>query len=345
MNDFPPLIEDEQALDEVLTRPSPELVASVAGIKGDVMILGVGGKMGPTLAVLLCRAMREAGIDAQVIGVSRFSTSRLRTQLEESGVKTVPCDLLDPKQLARLPRVPTVIYLVGMKFGSANQESLTWAMNTYLPGMVAQHFAGSRIVALSTGNVYPLTPVQHGGCRESDPVGPVGEYAQSCLGRERIFAYWAEKTGSPLALLRLNYAAELRYGVVMDIAQQVYHREPVDLTMGNFNSIWQGDANSVIIRAREIADAPPCVLNLTGPETLSVRQLARQFGSIFGVEPVFTGEEAPTALLSNAGSCHARFGYPRVSIQQIVAWTAHWVKIGGPTLNKPTHFQTRDGKF
>jgi len=345
VNRLPELIENEPALDELLTIPSPELVESVRGISGDVMVLGVGGKMGPTLAILLRRALDAAGSPARVIGVSRFSGPGLRERLHTRGVETIPCDLLDPARLAALPKADTVIYLVGMKFGSTGAENLTWAMNTYLPGMVAQHFAGARIVALSTGNVYPLTPVMGGGSRETDPVGPVGEYAQSCLGRERIFSYWTEKTGSPLTLVRLNYAAELRYGVLLDIAQKVHAGEPVDLATGNFNCIWQGDANNIVIRALEIAGSPPAVLNLTGPETLSVRRVARQFGDLFGMEVTYSGEEAPTALLSNAGFCFRRFGYPRVPAQQIIEWTAHWVKIGGPTLNKPTHFETRDGKF
>jgi nucleoside-diphosphate-sugar epimerase len=342
---LPKLIDDEGALDDLLTTPSPELVESVREISGDVMILGVGGKMGPTLAVLLRRALNEAGSSARVIGVSRFSGSALRDNLHANGVETIACDLLDPAQLAKLPRTQTVIYLVGVKFGSTGNEAFTWAMNAYLPGAITQHFSGARIVGLSTGNVYPLTPVMQGGSKETDPVGPVGEYAQSCLGRERVFSYWAEKTGSPLTLIRLNYAAELRYGVLLDVAQKVASRQPVDLTMGNLNCIWQGDANSIAIRALEIASLPPTVLSLTGPETLSIRQIAKEFGELLGVEPLFTGEESPTALLSNASSCFRRFGYPRVDARHVMEWTAHWVKIGGPTLNKPTHFETRDGKF
>jgi len=343
--DLPGVISTEEELDELLTRPTPALVESVRRIDGDVMLLGVGGKMGPTLALMLRRAMAEAGVKARVIGASLFSSEKVREQLEREGVETISCDLLDSRQLASVPVAPNVIYLVGMKFGSVGNEPLTWAINACLPGMVAQHFAGSRIVALSTGNVYPLAPVMSGGSREGDPVGPVGEYAQSCLGRERIFTYWTERTGNPLTLIRLNYAVELRYGVLMDIAQNVYHRQPVDLTTGYFNCVWQGDANSTIIRSLEYADCPACVLNLTGAETLSVRRVARQFGEIFGVEPQFTGEEAPTALLSNAGRCVERFGCPTVSVDRLIAWTAHWVKIGGATLSKPTHFQTRDGKF
>lgn len=342
---LPLLIEDEQTLDDVLTRPTPELVEAVSRIVGDVAILGVGGKMGPTLAILLRRAIEEAGTRTQVIGVSRFTRGQLRTQIEEAGVHTISCDLLDPDQLAILPHAQSVIYMVGMKFGSTEQAELTWAMNTYLPGMVTRHFAGARIVALSTGNVYPLMPVRHGGCRETGLVGPVGEYAQSCLGRERIFSYWSQKTASPLALVRLNYAVELRYGVVLDVARQVYDRQPVDLAMGSFNCIWQGDACSAIIRALDLADICPAIMNLTGPETVSVRRLAERFGRLFGVEPTFASEEQETALLSDASQCHARFGYPRVPLDQIVEWTAHWVRTGGATLDKPTHFQARDGRF
>lgn len=345
MPDLPAHIETEDRLDELLTSPTAALIESVRRIDGDVMILGVGGKMGPTLAILLGRALSEANVKARVIGVSRFSSVRAREQLERAGALTIASDLLDPKQLTHLPVVPNVIYLAGMKFGATDNQPLTWAMNAYLPGMVAQHFAGSRIAALSTGNVYPLVPVASGGSRETDPVEPVGEYAQSCLGRERILAYWTARTGSPLALIRLNYAVELRYGVLLDIAQKVHGSQPVDLTTGHLNCIWQGDANSAIIRCLEHAGTPPAILNLTGSEALSVRRVAERFANLFGVEPQFIGREAPTALLSNASAYIGQFGSPTVSTDRVIQWTAHWVKIGGPTLDKPTHYQTRDGKF
>lgn len=342
---LPPRIDDEATLDELMTRPSPGLVDSVSRLDGDIVMLGVGGKMGPTMARMLRRALDEAGASNRVVAVSRFSSPQVREQLESWGVETHSADLLDPKQLADVPQAPNVLYLVGMKFGATGQEALTWAMNTYLPGMVAQHFPGARISALSTGNVYPLVPVTDGGSREADSTAPVGEYAQSCLGRERIFSYWTEQMGSPLCIVRLNYAADLRYGVLLDVGQQVYAKQPVDISMGYLNCVWQGYANEVVIRALDVADSPPRVLNLTGPETISVRRLAAKFGERFGLMPELRGEEAPTALLSDASVCHALFGYPLIGLDRLIDWTAHWIEIGGPTLNKPTHFQTRDGKF
>jgi dTDP-4-dehydrorhamnose reductase len=342
---LPRYIDDESMLDEVLSRPSAGLVESVGKIEGDIVILGVGGKMGPTLALLLKRALNEAGASNNMLAVSRFGSGTTRQQFEDAGIETLAADLLDPAQLESVPRMPNVIYLVGMKFGATGQEDLTWAMNTYLPGMVAQHFRGSRIVALSTGNVYPLVSVSDGGSREGDLTNPVGDYAQSCLGRERMFRFWTAQTGSPLCLVRLNYAAELRYGVLVDVARQVYNGDAVDVTMGHLNCVWQGYANEVVIRALEIAGTPPRELNLTGPETLSVRRLARKFAERFDVEPGIVGEEAPTALLNDASECFDLFGYPSVSIDRLIEWIAHWTQIDGPTLNKPTKFQTRDGKF
>jgi len=344
-NGFPERIDSEDVLDEILSRPSGALVEAVRRIEGDIAILGVGGKMGPTLAYLLRRADEVAGIKREILAVSRFSKSDVRDQLENQGIRTLSANLLDLDQLVKVPKLPNVIYLVGMKFGSTGNQDLTWAMNTYLPGMVAQHFTGSKIVALSTGNVYPLVSVSEGGSREDDATGPVGEYAQSCLGRERIFSYWAAQTGSPLCLIRLNYAVELRYGVLMDIGQQVFHQQPVDVTMGHLNCVWQGYANEVIIRALEIAAQPTRVLNLTGPETVSVRRLAQRFAQRFGVDVKIVGTEAETALLNDSSLCHSLFGYPSVGLETLIEWCAGWIENDGPTLNKPTHFQTRDGRF
>lgn len=338
-------IESVEELEEILSRPSAELIESVRRIEGDVAILGVGGKMGPTLAYLLQRADESAGVKREIFAASRFSNADVRQQLEDRGIHTLAVDLLDPDQLATVPKVPNVLYLVGMKFGSTGNQGLTWAMNTYLPGMVAQQFPESKIVALSTGNVYPLVSVKDGGSREDDATGPVGEYAQSCLGRERIFTYWTEQTQSPLCLIRLNYAAELRYGVQIDVGQRVYHQQPVDVTMGHLNFVWQGYANEVIIRALEIASQPTRVLNLTGPETVSVRRLAQRFAERFGVEATIVGQEAETALLNDASQCHSLFGYPSVGLDRLVEWSANWIEHGGLTHNKPTHFQTRNGKF
>ena len=328
-----------------MSRPTPEVVEAMGEIAGDLLILGVGGKMGPTLAKLAKRAIDESGLSKRVIGVSRFSTPDLQADLNQAGIETIPCDLLNETELQGLPEVPNVIFMAGRKFGSTGNEPLTWAMNTYLPGRVAEKYRNSRIVIFSTGNVYPLTPVSHGGATETHPVAPIGEYAQSCLGRERVFEHASNQFGTRLAILRLNYAIDLRYGILLDIAEKVYHEKPVDVTMGTANVIWQGDANAVVLRALAHCQSPPMLLNLTGPEIVSIRWLATRFGEIFGKVPVFEGMEADTALLNNAARCHQLFGYPRTSLEQMVQWVAYWVEIGGITLEKPTKFEVRDGKF
>ena len=341
----PQYIEDSDELEEVMSRPTPEVVETMGEMAGDLLILGVGGKMGPTLAKLAKRAIDESGSGKRVIGVSRFSTPDLQTDLNQAGIETLPCDLLNETELQGLPDVPNVIFMAGRKFGATGNESLTWAMNTYLPGRVAEKYRNSRIVVFSTGNVYPLTPVSHGGATETHPVDPTGEYAQSCLGRERVFEHASNQFGTALAVLRLNYAIDLRYGILLDIAEKVYGEKPVDLTMGAANVIWQGDANAVALRALLHCQSPPMLLNLTGPEIVSIRWLATRFGEIFGKASAFEGIEADTALLSNAARCHQLFGYPRISLEQMVQWVAHWVEIEGMTLGKPTKFEVRDGKF
>jgi nucleoside-diphosphate-sugar epimerase len=342
----PDRIETEEELESRLAEPTPELVADLRATSGDFLILGVGGKMGPSLAHLARRALDAAGQETRrVIGVARFSEPGLRERLEGWGIHTLAADLLAPGALESLPDAPNVIFMAARKFGSTGHEAQTWAMNTFLPGLVARRFSRSRIVAFSTGNVYPLVPVAGGGCTEQDPVGPVGEYAQSCLGRERMFEYGSVEYGTPVTLLRLNYAVELRYGVLLDIAQKVQAGAPIDLSMGYVNVIWQGDANGVALRAFAVAQSPPKVVNLTGPETLAVRQLAMRLGDLLGNRPVFAGSEGATALLNNAAQCAHRFGPPRVPVERVLRWVAHWVAIGGRTLNKPTKFQVRDGKF
>jgi nucleoside-diphosphate-sugar epimerase len=281
----------------------------------------------------------------RVIAVARFSQPGVREQLEQHGVNTVSCDLLERASVAALPDSRNVIFMAGQKFGTTGNPGQTWAMNTFMPGIIAERYADARIVVFSTGNVYPLMPVVHGGATEDDTPAPVGEYANSCLGRERIFEYFSHTRGLRCAIMRLNYAIDLRYGVLLDIAQKVLSRQPVDLSMGAANVIWQGDANAQALALLDHCASPPFVLNVTGPETVSVRRLAEQFASIFGAEPLFTGEEAPTALLNNAAQAQCLFGYPRVGLQQMIAWTAAWVQAGGATLNKPTHFETRDGRF
>ena len=317
----------------------------MAELDGDLLILGVSGKMGPSLAHRAALACAAAGVQKRIIGVARFSSPEVERQLRDWGIETIAADLLEPGLLQRLPDVPNIIYMAARKFGSTGNEGLTWAMNTHLPGLVADRFRGSRIVAFSSGNVYPLTPVLHGGPTEAAPIGPVGEYAQSVLGRERVFAYYAQRDGTRVALLRLNYAIDMRYGVLLDIGRKVFERRPVDLRMGHANVIWQGDANSVCLRAFPLCDVPPAILNLTGPETVAVRWAATRFGAHFGVEPIFEGTESDTALLSNASRCQQLFGYPTVSVEQLVEWTAAWIQAGGSCWNKPTHFETRDGKF
>ena len=339
------MIKTEQQLDDLLSEPSEHDIATAAELSGDLLILGAGGKMGPTLALRARRAMQQAGVPHRVIAVARFSNKALQQQLEAEGVETVAADLLTPGALEQLPDAPNIIFMAAMKFGTTGAEHLTWAMNVHLPGLVAERFRESRIVAFSTGNVYPLTMLASGGAIENTPTAPVGEYAQSALGRERLFAYGSHRHGTPVALLRLNYAAELRYGVLLDIGQKVFERQPVDLRMGMFNVIWQGDANSICLRSFRHCSVPPQVINVTGPETLSVRYVANEFGRRFGVEPEFEGVEGGTALLNNSSRSTTLFGYPSVTPSQMIDWVALWIGMGGATHGKPTHFEVRDGQF
>ena len=339
------MIKTEVQLESYLSEPTDEVIAAVAALEGDILILGVGGKMGPTLAKQAKRAIDHAGIAKKVIGVSRFSTPGVQEGLHEAGIETITADLLSEDCLQNLLDTQNVILMAGRKFGSTGNESLTWAMNSYMPGRVAEKFRTSRMVVFSTGNVYPLTPVSHGGATESSPVAPIGEYAQSCLSRERICTYFSSRFGTPMAILRLNYAIDLRYGILLDIAEKVYAEEVTSLQMGSVNVIWQGDANAIALRAFAHCQSPPLVLNVTGPETVSIRYLASCFGTLFNKPPRFEGEETATVLLSNASRCHQLFGYPRISLGQMIEWVAEWVRIGGTTLRKPTHFEVRDGKF
>jgi len=342
-----PPLDDEAALEARLARPGAALVADLARTEGDLLILGVGGKMGPSLALLARNALDAAGASRRkVIGVARFSEPGVRERLEQAGVETIAADLLAPGALERLPDVRNVVYMAARKFGSTGDEPLTWAMNTYLAGRVAERYATARIVAFSSGNVYPLTPVAQGGSVEDDVPGPVGEYAQSVLGRERLFQHFSALHGTPGVLLRLNYAAELRYGVLVDVARKVFAGAPVSVSMGHVNVIWQGDANTVALRALADCEAPTRPLNLTGPELISVRALARDFAAAFGLPaPAMEGTEAPTALLNNAARCLRRYGPPEVSLRQMMAWVVHWVRLGGRSLARPTKFEVRDGRF
>ncbi len=347
--DKPPVelsrVSNVDELEAALSQPYPEDVEAVRGLRDGLLVLGAGGKMGPTLVRRAVEAFRQAGLEGPVVAVSRFSNVEQRRRLEEWGAATIAADLLDERELAALPRLPNVIFMAGMKFGSTGAEDTTWVMNAYLPGRVAESFRDARIVAFSTGNVYPLVSPESGGSREDSPVGPVGEYAQSCLGRERVLRYFSVRNRTPMCLLRLNYAVEARYGVLLDIATRVWEGRPVPLAMGYANVIWQGDANSVCLRSFQLCDVPASILNLTGPGILPVRRLAEEFGRRLGREVKFDGEEAPTALLNDASQCHRIFGRPRVGLESMLDLVAAWVRMDGPTLGKPTHFETRDGRF
>ena len=335
----------EYALDELLSRPTPQVVEAMRALDGDLMIQGAGGKMGPSLARLARRASREAGVRRRIIAVARFTDSRLRAALEREEIDALECDLFDREQVARLPEVPNLIYMVGQKFGTTGEEARTWAVNACLPATAAERFPRARIVAFSTGNVYPLSDAGGEGPSETDPVGPIGEYAQSALARERVLEFFSASNHTPMAILRLNYAIEPRYGVLRDIADRVRAGEPVDLAMGKVNVIWQRDANAVALRALALCDVPPLVLNVTGRPAVPVRWLAEAFGRRFGVEPVFRGSEAPTALLSNAARMEELFGKPEVGIEEMIERVAAWVETGGRSLGKPTHFEEREGRF
>ena len=328
-----------------LLEPSADLIEDIATIDGDIIVLGIGGKMGPGLARVAKQAIDKAGINKKIIGVARFSEPGLQEQLNSEGIETISADLLNEDDLQALPQEKNVLYLAGTKFGTTGKESLTWAMNSYLPGRVAQKFKNSRIVVFSTGNVYPLVPVVSGGATEDLPPEPIGEYAQSCLGRERIFQYFSLKNNTPVLIYRLNYANDVTYGVLHEIAKSVKENQPVDLSMGTASVIWQGDANEIAIRCLKHCSVPAKILNVTGPETVSLRWLAEQFGKMLGVTPEFINEERSTSFLSNAAESFRLFGYPKVTLKQMMEVILEWLNEGGKTLNKPTHFSERKGRY
>lgn len=342
---LPDSIRDVEQLETLLSEPTEPVIETMGRVEGDILILGVAGKMGPTLARMAVRASQAAGVRRRVVGVSRFSTPELQSRLQADGIETIRCDLLDRAQLGELPELPNVIYMAAMKFGTTGREATTWAMNAYLPGMVCEKFRRSRIVAFSTGNVYGMVPAEGGGSVESDPLRGDGDYAASCIGRERIFSYFSDQLGTAVSLIRLNYANEMRYGTLVDLAEQVMAREPIDLAMGYFNAIWQGDANAMALRALDHARVPPRAINVAGADRLSVREVAQRFGRLFDKPVTFTGSEASDALLSDGRLGNELLGHPRVSTEQMIRWIADWQLRGGPTLGKPTHFQTRDGEF
>jgi nucleoside-diphosphate-sugar epimerase len=337
--------QTEAQLEDYLSRPSPADAGFMRALTGDVMVLGAGGKMGPSLARRIRRSAEAAGVRCRVIAVSRFSSSAARESLEQSGVETVPCDLLDRRAVESLPDCANVLFLAGRKFGSTDRVDLTWAINSWVPGLVAERYRSSRIVVFSTGNVYRFVPLSSSGSVESDTPGPVGEYAQSCLGRERVFEFFSAEHGLRCVFYRLNYAIDLRYGVMVDIARRVLNGEPVPLSVPRFNVIWQGDANSYAMRSLALCTTPATPLNVTGLGVRSVRVEAEWFGQRLGRKVSFAGEEGEAALLSDASRCHSLLGPPDVSFETLREWVAQWVEIGGATLGKPTRFEVKDGRF
>ena len=339
------LIETESQLEDLLAKPNDSDVEAMRRLSGDILILGAGGKMGPSLAQRIKQATNAANVERRVIAVSRFSSQQSRDELTSAGIETISCDLLDRTQINQLPDCENIYFLAGRKFGSTERTGLTWASNTYAPALVAERFHTSRIVAFSTGNVYPFVSPDSGGSVETDALAPQGEYAQSCLGRERIFEYFSHERGTRCLIFRLNYAVDLRYGVLVDIAQKVFSGQPVNLSVAAFNVIWQGDANSYALRSIELCASPPRILNVTGAEIISTQSAAEFFVQRFQRSAIYYGEPSAVALLNNASLCHSLLGSPSVAANTLMEMVAHWVEIGGTSLNKPTKFEVTDGKF
>src|SRR6201994_3147294 len=338
---LPKTIPDIAALDDLLCRPSQALIDDLSKADGDIMILGVAGKMGPTLAGLAKAALP----DRRIIGVARFSEAGVENWLKTRGVETVHCDLLDETAIKALPKSPNVIFMAGRKFGAEGDLALTWAMNAHVPALVAQAFPQSRIVAFSTGCVYPFVKVDGKGASEDVAPNPPGEYAQSCVGRERMFEYFSRKFGTPGRLFRLNYAIDMRYGVLHDIASKVLQGKPIDVSLGHVNFIWQGDAASQALRCLAYCETPTLPINVSGHEILAVRDLAAKFGARFGRAPEIVGKEVPTAWLTNTSQAVKLFGLPIVDTEQLIEWTADWVSRSMPSLGKPTKYEVRNGRY
>ena len=335
----------EAKLNEMLTTPSETLIEDIKKIDGDITVLGAGGKMGPTLCVLAKNAVKAAGVQKRVIAVSRFTDSEVKNYLEENDVEVVCADLLDRAQLEKLEETKNVIYMAGRKFGTDGSEALTWAMNSTLPAFVAEKFKGTNMGVFSSGNIYPIVPLSSGGCSEEDRPVPVGEYAMSCLARERAFEHAANTYGTKVFIYRLNFAVDLRYGVLFDVAKKVLDGTPISLTTPCYNFIWQGSANEIAIRGLLHAQSPAFKMNVTGPETISIRFVAERFGKMFGKAPVFENEEGNNAYLNNAMKAMEMFGYPSVSAETLIKWQAEYILDGGKTLDKPTHFEERKGSY
>lgn len=341
MNALPSEIRNEEELEELLSRPSEKLVQTLAGLDGDITILGVGGKMGPTLA----RMAKRAAPGKRVIGVARFSEAGLKEKLQGWDIETVECDLLDRAAVDRLEKTANVVFMAGRKFGSSGNQSLTWAMNVQVPAIVAEAFSASRIAVFSTACVYPFVDIAGQGAREDLDLNPPGEYANSCVGRERMFEHFSRTGGTKVSLIRLSYAIDMRYGVLHDVASAVQAGEPVQIDSGHCNVIWQGDANDIALQSLAHADNPPFVLNLSGPELLSVKRLGEKFGEKFGKAPVFDGKEQEKAWIVDTSLQQQLFGYPTVPLPRLIDWTAKWLEQGQRSLGKPTHFEVRDGAY
>jgi nucleoside-diphosphate-sugar epimerase len=342
---LPETIRTEEELTEVMTRPRPVLVEFMRTLTSPLVILGAGGKMGPTLAILARRAAQKAGCSLEIIAVSRFSDQQSRLFLESHGVKTLSANLMERDTFASLPDTDNLVYLVGLKFGTATNPAQTWATNALIPAYTAERYPRARIAALSTGNVYPLILIAGGGSQENDPLTPAGEYSNACVARERILEFYSAKNQTPMTLLRLSFALDLRYGVLVDIAFKVFRGEAVDVSMSHMNCIWQGDANEMIIRSLGLAATPPLALNLVGSQHYSIRATAQHFGELMGKPVNFTGVEAETAFLSNNQRLQALLGEPPTPVETVMRWTAGWVMANGRLLNKPTHFEVRDGGY
>ena len=338
-------IDNATQLDEILSTPTDYLLNSFSKISGDIAIIGAGGKMGPSLSIMARRALDAIGSKAKVYAVSRFSNNLEKQKLDEAGIITIRCDILNLDEVMRLPQAPNAVFMVGMKFGTSSNQSLTWATNTCAAGYIAEKYKSSKIAVFSTGNIYGLVPLTGKGSLETDTPNPAGEYAMSALGRERIFEYFSNKNTTPISIIRLNYACELRYGVLLDIAAKVWNQEVIDLSMGYTQVIWQQEANAISLASLAFASSPPNIINISGGEILKVKDIAQKFATVMNKQPKFEGKESSDALLSNSDKASALFGKPQVNLDNMVEWISDWVMRGGETLNKPTHFENREGKF